>query len=129
MRSRRSSLHSLRAATPFDSLSRAPTRTVDPKIGWACGSSLLETLASAWSMPNGRTTPYVGVWPKHTPLSALHASEGFGRIVAESMLPNTLVIATDYSGSQEVCQVETALPVPYTLVELGPDDYPLGAGQ
>lgn len=60
---------------------------------------------------------------------SLHASEGFGRVLAESMLLDTLVIATDYSGSQEVCSADTALLVPFTLVELASDDYPFGAGQ
>ncbi|MEW9836871.1 glycosyltransferase [Mesorhizobium marinum] len=60
---------------------------------------------------------------------SLHASEGFGRVLAESMLLDTLVIATDYSGSREVCSAETALLVPFTLVELAPDDYPFGDGQ
>ncbi len=60
---------------------------------------------------------------------SLHASEGFGRVLAESMLLDTLVIATNYSGSSEICTPETALLVPYELVPLADDDYLLGSGQ
>jgi glycosyltransferase involved in cell wall biosynthesis len=60
---------------------------------------------------------------------SLHASEGFGRVLAESMLLNTQVIATDYSGSQEVCSPDTALVVPYTIVPVGAGDYYFGEGQ
>jgi glycosyltransferase involved in cell wall biosynthesis len=60
---------------------------------------------------------------------SLHASEGFGRLLAESMLLDTLVIATDYSGSTEICRRDTALTLPYELVPIGPQDYLLGDGQ
>jgi glycosyltransferase involved in cell wall biosynthesis len=60
---------------------------------------------------------------------SLHASEGFGRVLAESMLLDTLVIATDYSGSAEICRPDTALTLPYELVPIGPTDYLLGDGQ
>lgn len=59
---------------------------------------------------------------------SLHASEGFGRLLAESMLLDTLVIATDFSGSREFCTAGTALCVPYTLVPVG-NDYLFGEGQ
>jgi glycosyltransferase involved in cell wall biosynthesis len=77
------------------------------------------------------------VWPTERVLQllatahvfvSLHASEGFGRLLAESMLLDTLVIATDFSGSREFCTAETALCVPYTLVPVG-SDYLFGEGQ
>ena len=60
---------------------------------------------------------------------SLHRSEGFGLLIAEAMLLGKPVIATDYSATTELVSPETAFPVGYRLVPLGPGQYPFGEGQ
>ena len=59
---------------------------------------------------------------------SLHRSEGFGRTIAEAMLLERPVIATAWSGSDELVRSDTALPVPATLIPVGRDQYPWGEG-
>ncbi len=59
---------------------------------------------------------------------SLHRSEGFGRIIAESMLLKTLVICTAFSGNMDYCSDETALLVDYDLAKVGPGEYPFAEG-
>lgn len=55
---------------------------------------------------------------------SLHRAEGFGYAMAESMALNVPVVATDYSGSSDFIGPETAWPVAYDLVPVGPHAYP-----
>lgn len=59
---------------------------------------------------------------------SLHRSEGFGRTIAEAMLLERPVIATAWSGSDELVRPDTAIPVPAALVPVGPGQYPWGEG-
>ncbi len=45
-----------------------------------------------------------------------HRAEGFGYIPAYAMWYGRPVIVTDYSGTREICDANTAYPVPYKLV-------------
>ena len=54
---------------------------------------------------------------------SLHRSEGFGRGPAEAMLLGKPVILTDYSGTQDLADADTALLVPCRLVPVAPDEY------
>ena len=45
-----------------------------------------------------------------------HRAEGFGYIPAYALWYARPVIVTDYSGTQEICDKDTAYPVPYKLV-------------
>jgi hypothetical protein len=57
---------------------------------------------------------------------SLHRSEGFGLTIAEAMLLETPVIATDYGGSRDFVTAFNALPVDARMVPIGPghDPYP-----
>ncbi len=52
---------------------------------------------------------------------SLHRGEGFGLGVAEAMSLGKAVVATDYSGTGEFCTPETALLVPYVMVDVKPE--------
>ena len=60
---------------------------------------------------------------------SLHRSEGFGYTLAEAMLLNKPVIATDYSGTTDFINHDTGFPVDYQLIHLKPDEYPFAEGQ
>jgi glycosyltransferase involved in cell wall biosynthesis len=60
---------------------------------------------------------------------SLHRAEGFGRTIAEAMLLGRPVIATGFSGSDELVGDATALPVAWRKRDVGPDEYPFGDGQ
>ncbi len=60
---------------------------------------------------------------------SLHRSEGFGRGMAEAMAMGRPAIATGYSGNLDFMAPGTGLLVDYTLVPVGPDEYPHGEGQ
>lgn len=60
---------------------------------------------------------------------SLHRSEGFGRVVAESMLLGKPVISTNYSGSVDFAYEGTAYVVDGPLVELKKGDYSEWEGQ
>lgn len=49
---------------------------------------------------------------------SLHRCEGFGHTIAESMAAGTAVIATRYGGSMELTTDDTAVLVPFTLVDV-----------
>jgi len=55
---------------------------------------------------------------------SLHRSEGFGLTIAEAMLLETPVIATDYGGSRDFVTAFNALPVDVRMVPIGPDHDP-----
>lgn len=57
---------------------------------------------------------------------SLHRSEGFGLTIAEAMLLETPVIASDYGGSRDFVTAFNALPVDVRVVPIGPgrDPYP-----
>ena len=60
---------------------------------------------------------------------SLHRSEGFGRLVAESMLQGKPVISTNYSGSVDFAHERTAYVVNGPLVPLKKGDYSEWEGQ
>jgi len=61
---------------------------------------------------------------------SLHRSEGFGLVIAESMLAGKPVLVTDWSGSQEFTDAESAALVPARAVAVKDDQgiYPEGTG-
>jgi glycosyltransferase involved in cell wall biosynthesis len=56
-------------------------------------------------------------------LVSLHRAEGLGRTIAEAMLLETPVIATDWSGSTSLIDDSTGFPVSYSLTPVPPGDY------
>jgi glycosyltransferase involved in cell wall biosynthesis len=60
---------------------------------------------------------------------SLHRSEGFGRVLAESMLLKKPVVATNFSGNVDFCNPETAYLVDGPLVPLAKGDYLMFEGQ
>lgn len=54
---------------------------------------------------------------------SLHRGEGFGIGMAEAMLFGKPVVATDWSASTEFVQPGAAVPIPYTLVPVRPEEY------
>ncbi len=60
---------------------------------------------------------------------SLHRSEGFGLLVAEAMLLEKPVIATDYGATTELLSQPTGFPVDYHLVPIAENAYPHAAGQ
>ena len=60
---------------------------------------------------------------------SLHRAEGFGRIIAESLLLGLDVIATNYSGNVDFCQGMNFHPVNYDLRPLPKGSYPYSNGQ
>ena len=60
---------------------------------------------------------------------SLHRSEGFGRGLAEAMYFGKPVIATGYSGNLDFMNEANSCLVDCTLVPVGAEEYPHGAGQ
>jgi glycosyltransferase involved in cell wall biosynthesis len=60
---------------------------------------------------------------------SLHRSEGLGLLVAEAMLLEKPVIATDYGATTELVTAETGFPVDYRLVPVAANAYPCAEGQ
>ena len=60
---------------------------------------------------------------------SLHRSEGFGRGMAEAMLLERPVIATNYSGNTDFLSRETGFPVDFRMVSVRPGHYPGAKGQ
>ncbi|HPF57799.1 MAG TPA: glycosyltransferase [Candidatus Competibacteraceae bacterium] len=60
---------------------------------------------------------------------SLHRSEGFGRGLAEAMYFGKPVIATGYSGNLDFMNEANSCLVDCTLIPVGADAYPHGAGQ
>lgn len=54
---------------------------------------------------------------------SLHRSEGFGRIIAESMLLGTATVVSNYSGNLDYCNSENSYLVEGDIVPLGDADY------
>jgi glycosyltransferase involved in cell wall biosynthesis len=71
----------------------------------------------------------LGLYGSCDVLLSLHRSEGYGRVLAEALLLGLHVVATDYSGNRDFCLGPLVHPVPYTLVPVGPGEYPHGDGQ
>jgi glycosyltransferase involved in cell wall biosynthesis len=57
-----------------------------------------------------------------------HRSEGFGLTLAEAMLRDCPVIATDYGATTDFLTPETGFPLEYSLVELEEDQGPYPKG-
>ena len=55
---------------------------------------------------------------------SLHRSEGYGLVLAESMMMGVPTIATDYSANTEFQSTDTACLIPYTMQRIGRDLYP-----
>lgn len=62
-------------------------------------------------------------------LLSMHRAEGFGRILAESLLLGLDVVATNYSGSTDFCHAENYYPIDYELTSVPDGAYPYAAGQ
>lgn len=60
---------------------------------------------------------------------SLHRAEGFGRIIAESMLLGKPVIVTNYSGNTDYTTPETAFMVNGPMIALNPGDYSVWENQ
>jgi glycosyltransferase involved in cell wall biosynthesis len=60
---------------------------------------------------------------------SLHRSEGFGRVLAEAMLLQQPVIATNFSGNTDFCLPSTAMLVDGELLQLKANDYLITEGQ
>ena len=60
---------------------------------------------------------------------SLHRSEGFGFGAAEALAAGRGVIATDYGGTTDFINADTAYPVSYDLVEVKADEYLAHEGQ
>ena len=60
---------------------------------------------------------------------SLHRSEGFGYTLAEAMLLEKPVIATDYSGSRDFIDATTGFPVSYRLIPVKENEYPFWESQ
>jgi glycosyltransferase involved in cell wall biosynthesis len=60
---------------------------------------------------------------------SLHRAEGFGRGLAEAMYFGKPVIATGYSGNLDFMNEANSCLVDCTLIPVGTDEYPYGAGQ
>lgn len=60
---------------------------------------------------------------------SLHRSEGFGRVIAEAMLLEKVVVVTNFSGNMDFCLDDTAYLVDGPLIPLKDKDYILGDGQ
>lgn len=58
---------------------------------------------------------------------SLHRSEGFGLTLAEAALQGVPVVATNWSGSTDICPPDLSYPVDYTLVPFS-DPHPAYAG-
>lgn len=54
---------------------------------------------------------------------SLHRGEGFGIGMAEAMLFGKPVVATDWSASTEFVREGSAMPIPYKLVPIKPEEY------
>lgn len=59
---------------------------------------------------------------------SLHRSEGFGRILAEALLLERPVIATDFSGSTDFLSEATGYPVAWRPRRVRKGEYPFAAG-
>lgn len=59
---------------------------------------------------------------------SLHRSEGFGRILAEAMLLEKPVIATNYSGNVDFLSDRTGFPVSFRRRAVEPGEYPFADG-
>lgn len=53
--------------------------------------------------------------------ASLHRSEGFGLTLAEAIMAETPVVATNWSGNTDFCRPELCYPVDYDLVPFGDD--------
>jgi glycosyltransferase involved in cell wall biosynthesis len=60
---------------------------------------------------------------------SLHRSEGFGLVMAETMLMGKPVIATAYSGNLEFMNSQNSCLVDYDLVQVEAGEYPMAEGQ
>jgi glycosyltransferase involved in cell wall biosynthesis len=60
---------------------------------------------------------------------ALHRSEGFGRIIAESMLLGKPVVVSNYSGNIDFCKENNSYLVSGSLIPLSQEDYIFWEGQ
>lgn len=73
--------------------------------------------------------PYVlGLMQACDAYLSLHRSEGFGRTIAEAMLLGKPVVATGWSGSNEVVRPDTAIAVKASPRPIAAGEYPWGEG-
>jgi len=75
-----------------------------------------------------RRADWVGLLKVVDCFVSLHRCEGFGRILAEALLLEIPVIATDYSGSCDFLDRSTGYPVAYRLRTVEPGAYPYADG-
>lgn len=60
---------------------------------------------------------------------SLHRSEGFGRTIAEAVVRNIPVIATDWSGNTDITGPDYELGVSYELIDVAEHEYPYSDNQ
>lgn len=60
---------------------------------------------------------------------SLHRAEGFGLHMVECMMLGKPVVATAYSGNLQFMREADGCLVPYTLIDVGPNEYPDWRGQ
>ncbi|MCA1998230.1 MAG: glycosyltransferase [Hyphomicrobiales bacterium] len=59
---------------------------------------------------------------------SLHRAEGFGRVIAEAMLLETIVVATNWSGNTDYLDETNGYPVDFKLLPVQPGQYPFAEG-
>lgn len=59
---------------------------------------------------------------------SLHRAEGFGRTLAEALLMERAVVATDFSGNTDFLTHETGYPVPCRMIRVPEGEYPFAEG-
>lgn len=84
------------------------------------GSPTVRIIDEVW--PEERLTELLATSDVY---ASLHRSEGFGLTLAEAIMQETPVLATDWSGNTDFCPAHLSYPVAYTLVPFadGHGDY------
>lgn len=87
---------------------------IDRRIGELAGVVSIEDTLTRSAIAALHAVCHVYVSP--------HRAEGWGLSIADAMASGNAVVATDYSGSQDLLSEHDGYPVPYTLVAATADD-------